>query len=241
MSIKIFLFSLILILTPIFSFAQEQSIGVITSLEGVADISHDGQEAVMISQEQLVYLNDRIRTKNYSKVELTLNDKSVIKLAASSCVSIEEFKLLHNKVRDFCRVKLTRGKIETIVSKTGAPDTFVIDTPNASGSVKGSDIFVSFIAGRTGVFVQEGGISVMNSALADVKMNVTKGNCAFIPFEKVPSDLRPTMDVEMAIHKKDVEKSLIKKWVPSQGAAKMVCNIASISGTVRIFKKNATD
>jgi hypothetical protein len=223
------------------SAATPVSIGTITFIEGVSDIARDNQEPVLISEQAPVYILDRIRTKSYSKAEVTLNDKSVIKLAPNTCISLEEFKVADNQKREFARVKLTRGKIETIVSKTGAPDTFVIDTPNAKGSVKGSDIFVSYMAGRTGVFVKDGAISVLNSALPYLKTHVAKGDCAFVSFDEAPGQARPTLDIEMSKHKKDVERALVRKLLPVKASGQMNGVIVSLAGEVRIYKKNASD
>ncbi|MDD5440069.1 MAG: hypothetical protein PHS37_07775, partial [Candidatus Omnitrophica bacterium] len=55
----------------------QESIGIVTSLEGVADISHGAGDAVFLKENDAVSLNDRIRTKNYSKLEITFLDKSV--------------------------------------------------------------------------------------------------------------------------------------------------------------------
>jgi hypothetical protein len=224
------------------SFASPQPpIGTITFLEGVGDITRLNQEPVSLKENDPVFINDRIRTKSYSKVQITFADKSVLKLAPGSCVSIEEFRVTSDQKREFARCKLTRGKLEAIVAKTGKPETFVIDTPNAKGAVKGSDIFVSYLAGKTGIFVKEGALSVYNPALPDTKAMIMKGNCAFVPFNEAPQGTRMMLDTEMLIHKRDVERALIKKWIPSKESSKMNAVIVEVSGVVRIFKKGAKD
>jgi len=217
------------------------SIGTITFIEGISDIVRNNQEPLFVSEHQPVYVNDRIRTKSYSKVEITFADKSVLKLAPGSCVTIQEYRLSDNKIRELAHISLTRGKIETIVAKTGAPETFIVDTPNAKGAVKGSDIFFSFIGGRTAVFVQEGAISVMNPSSPDLKTRLTKGNCVFVPFNETPGEVRSARDTEMNYFKRSVEPEFVKKWIPTKGANLMNAVIVSLSGDVRFNKKGSGD
>lgn len=238
---KILLSVFLLLVLPNFLYAQSpgEPVGNITFIEGVSDIVRNNQAPVVTVDKEPVYLNDQIRTKSYSKVAITFVDKSVLKLAPDSCVSIEEYIINAQKRREHSRIKLTRGRVEAVVSKTGTPDTFLIDTPNAQGAVKGSDIFVSYLGGKTGVFVLEGAISVFNSAVPGAKIKVTKDNCVVVPFSEAPGEIRPTRDAEIAYFKSGVEPAFIKKWIPSKGAAQMNGIIVSLTGSVRIYKKGA--
>jgi len=49
------------------------------------------------------------------------------------------------------------------------------------------------------------------------------------------------LDVEMSMHKKDVERALVKKWIPAKGSTQMNAVIVSIAGAVRIYKKGSSD
>jgi len=223
-----------------FLYAQgPQPIGNITFIEGVSDIVRNNQEPVITSEKEPVYINDHIRTKSYSKIEITFIDKSVLKLAPDSYVTIEEYRVDDKKRREHSRIKLARGRIEAIVSKTGTPDTFLLETPNTQGAVKGSDVFLSYLGGKTGVFVQEGAISLFNPSLPGIKIKVAKDNCVVIPFNEAPGEIRPTRDAEIAYFKSGVEPAFIKKWIPAKGATEMNGVIVSLAGSVRIYKKGA--
>ncbi|MFA5146743.1 MAG: FecR family protein [Candidatus Omnitrophota bacterium] len=220
----------------------EPGIGTVTSVEGAADILRPGAaEAVFLKENDTVSLKDRIRTKSYSKVKVTFRDNSVIKLAPNSCVIVDEYLIGANDKRELARLSLTRGTIEAVVSKTGRPDTFLIATPNALGRVKGSDIFVSYQAGRTGVLVKEGLISLLNQALPETKVDVGKGNSSMVVFKDAPQEPRPSLDAEMALNKKIVEPALTKKWVSYKGASMMTASITDMAGEVRIYKKGSED
>jgi len=225
-----------------FSYAQvPEPIGTVTFIEGICDIVRNNQEPVLVSEKEPVYVNDRVRTKSYSKLEITFADKSVLKLAPESCTTIEEYNLNDQKKREHSRIQLTRGKIEAVVSKTGAPDTFLIETPNAKGAVKGSDIFMSYLGGKTGVFVQEGVMSILNPSVPGAMTSVVKGNSCLINFNEAPGEVRSISDTELAYFKRSVEPAFIKKWIPTKGAAQMNGILVSLSGTVRLYKKGAKD
>jgi hypothetical protein len=219
----------------------QENIGEVTLVEGAVDIQRGDQEAFVVRKGEPVYLGDRIRTKSYSKAELRLADSSVVKLAPSSCMIVEEFKLDTRGRRDFCRVSLTRGLMEACVAKTSLPETFIINTPNTKGAVRGSDIFISYFAGKTGVFVQEGVLSVANMQFPYLSQRISSGYCAFVPFNEAPMPPRPALEAEIAQYTRDVTPVLIKKWLPSQGAAQMQGVIVSLSGTVRIFRQSDED
>ena len=218
-----------------------EPIGTITFIEGICDIVRNNQESVLVSEKEPVYVNDHIRTKSYSKLEITFADKSVLRLAPESCAIIEEYNLNGQKRREHSRIQLTRGKIEAVVSKTSAPDTFLIDTPNAKGSVKGSDIFVSYLGGKTGVFVQAGAMSILNPSVPGVMTKVVGGNSVLVNLNEAPGEVRPIRETELAYFKRSVEPAFIKKWIPTKGAAQMNGIIVSLTGTVRLYKKGAED
>jgi hypothetical protein len=62
-----------------------------------------------------------------------------------------------------------------------------------------------------------------------------------VPFNEAPQGERRILDTEMLIHRRDVDRVLIKKWIPSKESSKMNAVIVAASGTVRIYKKGASD
>ncbi|MFA5363488.1 MAG: FecR domain-containing protein [Candidatus Omnitrophota bacterium] len=243
--IKMLVGVLLLLVSQAVPFARAEApasaglVGNITFLEGVSDIERNGRAPEFIREKEPVYINDIIRTKNYSKAEITFLDKSVVKLAPDSCVAIEEYRLDDKNKREHSRIKLTRGRMEAIVSKTGTPDTFLVESPNARGAVKGSDIFFSYLGGKTGIFVLEGAISVFNPAQPGTKIKVTKDNCVVVPFNEAPGETRFIRDAEIDYFKNSVQPAFIKKWIPSKDATRMNGVIVSVTGNVRIYKKGA--
>lgn len=221
--------------------ASDIPAGIVVSTEGVCDIARPGEPLRLIREKETFYLGDRIRTKSYSKAELRLEDGSVLKLAPGSSLSVEDLTMSSADKRESCLVKLTRGKVEAVVAKTGAPDTFVVETPNARNSVKGSDIFVSFLAGKTGVFVAEGAVAVSNPAAAMEKIKLLPGECVYVPFQDPPGEIRPVRDTEISRHRKDVTPELIKKWIPEADASMMEASVIAVSGTARVNFRDTED
>ena len=217
------------------------NIGIVFYVEGVADISRAGEEKVLLKENDIVNLKDRIRTKSYSKVEVTFRDNSVVKIAPSSCIQIDEYSLDKNNKRESAKIMLSRGKLEAVVSKTSKPETFIINTPNAKGTVKGSDIFVFYQGGNTGVLVKEGLMAISSQSLPETKIDVSKGDTSLVSFNEAPQASRPYLDADMARHKKDVEPALTKKWVSFKGVTQMTAAITIVTGNVRIYKKGASD
>ena len=213
-------------------FAQEQAVGCIAVIEGAGDILRSGQ-TLPASQFDIVQINDRIRTKKYSRLEIVLNDKSVIRLASSSCIKIDEFVLNDKMAREKAAITLSRGMAQVTVSKFGRTDTFTLNTPNASGVVKGTDVFMSYLSGQTSVLVKEGRMAVSNIALPDDVVTVNKGATVTIPLTSAPTPARPYLDAEFLRYKAEVSLPE-KKAIPLAGIKEMNGSVTQLSGGVRI-------
>ncbi len=228
------------ILLPLAPIHAAEPIGTIVSAEGICDIARQGALSQAAVEDTPVYSSDRLRTKSYSKMKIVFADESVLKLAPNTSVTVEEYLVAAGK-RQNARLRVTRGKVEAVVAKTGKPDTFTIDTPNAKGSVKGSDIFVSFQAGRSGFFVKEGAMTVVNPLVSGAKTKLGAGEAASVALENKPTDARAALEAEMDAHKKDVETALVKAWIPSEDSPKMNASVVSAAGEARIHKAGADD
>ncbi|MFC1807576.1 FecR domain-containing protein [Candidatus Omnitrophota bacterium] len=236
--LTIFLAVLLICVT---SHAQSATpVGKIAYIEGVVDIMHAGSDTSIINQGQDVFIGDRIRTKKYSKAEIKFNDKSVVKIAPSTCIIVDKYLVEDNKRID-ANINLTRGKLQAVVAKTGKPDTFIITTPNATGKVKGSNIFVYFQAGKTGALVDEGLMSLTTHALPKETVKIGKGDYSISSFDKAPIEPRQFFEAEIKSHKKDVAPAVKKKWVFQKGATQMTGLITKLSGDVQVYKKGASD
>jgi hypothetical protein len=223
------------------AYASDNGIGRITLIEGRAEILRASGEVILARRLESVQVGDRVRTKNYSKAEIHFLDKSVLRLAPNTCVEITEYKLGSRKRREMGKITLTRGKVRAVVSKTGPPDTFNILTPNACGTVKGSDIFVTYLSGRTGILVREGSLFLSNILIPTPPIKVTAGDTAAVSFQKPPSELRPYFDVELRRYEKDVRPTVMPAGARARReVAQMHGTVVSVSGKARLFKSGSS-
>lgn len=145
-------------------------VGKFTAIDGRVDILRPGEKrAATVALGASVSEGDIVRTKTDSFAEITFSDDTVLKLTQSTRVEIKEYLLSGNK-RQNGALKLLRGKVRATVSKGlgrvipiiySGPSTFRIETPTAVAGVKGTDFFVFYNMGATGVFVLEGAVDTM--------------------------------------------------------------------------------
>lgn len=160
------LFIVLLSLSP----ALAGVVGKFTAIDGRVDVLRPGEKrAAPVALGAAVSEGDIVRTKTDSFAEITFSDDTVLKLTQSTRVEIKEYLLSGNK-RQNGALKLLRGKVRATVSKGlgrvipiiySGPSTFRIETPTAVAGVKGTDFFVFYNMGATGVFVLEGAVDTM--------------------------------------------------------------------------------
>ncbi len=222
--------------------ADVREAGRVSYLEGRADIVRSAKgEATFLKDSDLVYVGDCIRTKSHSKVAIAFRDGSVVRLAPGTRIEVSEYELDGKDKRQDAKIKITRGKIRAIVAKASKADSFTIVTPNAAGTVKGSDIFVYYQAGKTGVLVTEGHMSILNQALPEKKEEVIEGDCALVPFKNPPAQIRPYYDSELSRYKKDTEPTVTAIKMLAKDATKMYGTITVMSGGVRVQTSGESD
>ncbi|MFH1594515.1 MAG: FecR family protein [Candidatus Omnitrophota bacterium] len=183
---------------------------------------------------------DTIRAKSYSKAEITFNDNSLLRLAPNTRVLVEEYTLDVDSKRENASLKLFRGKIRTIVSKTKGPTNFNIETPNASGDIKGSDIFTIYQGGKTSVLVNHGSIYTSSLLYPDNIIKVNKGDLLSIPHGQLPADPRKYLEAEMKLHSKDTDPP-IERMIERKDLTVMTGWIVKLSGNVMILEKDGAD
>jgi urease accessory protein UreE len=234
----IFLFLLMFSLNS--GYASDSGIGKIALIEGRVDILRPSGEVILARPLERVQVGDRIRTKSYSKAEIDFWDKSVLRLAPNTCVEITEYKLGSRNKRETGKITLARGKVRALVSGTGPPDTFAILTPNACGTVKGSDIFATYQGSKTSILVKEGSLSLSNPLIPGQLLEVGAGDTAVVSLQKPPAELRPYFDAELRRYEKDVGPTVIPRRAGERReAAGMNGTTVSVNGKARLFKSGS--
>lgn len=214
------------------AFAEE--IGKFTAIEGRVDVLRKGQAiALPVVSGDAVLNGDILRAKGLSRAQIKFLDDSDLRLAENTRVEIKEYLLNKDGFRDKAVLNLERGKIRAIISKTKGETNFFIYTPNASGSVKGSDLFVFYQRSATGVLVKEGSLTTANNLFPNQTIEVSGGNTLIVPPDQPPAAPRPYIEPELNRHQTDTTP-IVKEEDPTQ----LKGVITKFSGSVRIKYKD---
>lgn len=222
------------------SLTAAEEIGRVTVTEGRVDVTRlPDNEAVLLADGAPVFIGDSIRAKDHSKAEIEFVDKSVVKIAPNTRIEIKDFAV-KGTAREHAEIYIARGKIFADVSRAGKPGTFIITTPNARGSVRGTEVIVLYQAERTSALVRDGRLSICNIALPDQKEEIAAGEAIMVPFNSPPEKSRPYMDAEFAIHEQDTKPTYFQAVSLGKETAKMKGVVTAMAGSVRVLKKGAS-
>lgn len=203
---------IILFVLPVAAFAE--AVGTFSRVEGRVDMLREGKgSAVIVKVGDSVLMGDIIRTKSDGKAEILFRDKTTVSLAPKTRIKIDEYIFNPDNSRKQGFIGLFRGKIRAVVSKakvasaipvaTGA-STFNIQTPTATAGVRGTDLFVFYNRGVTGVLFKEGLGFVYNNNMPGRIVNVSAGQITYILRPDTPPlPPRQATDAELSQHVKD--------------------------------------
>lgn len=204
------LFMVLLSLSP----ALAGAVGKFTAIDGRVDVLRPGEKrAAPVALGDAVSEGDIVRTKSDSFAEITFSDDTVLKLTQSTRVEIKEYLLSGNK-RQNGALKLLRGKVRATVSKGlgrvipiiySGPSTFRIETPTAVAGVKGTDFFVFYNMGATGVFVLEGAVDTMGLDETHNVVRVRGGECTIVEQNRPVAAAAAARGFVISKHMKDAE------------------------------------
>lgn len=207
------LFLLVIIsLSPAAALAE--SVGSFSRVEGRVDILKSGSNyAVAVKVGDSVSMGDIIRTKSDGKAEVLFKDATTVRLAPGTRIKIDEYTFAPDNSRKQGIIALLRGKIRAIVSKakvasiipvsTGT-STFTVQTPTATAGVRGTDLFVFYDRGITGVLFKEGMGFVYSANMPEKLVNVSAGQITYILRPDAPPlPPRQATDLELGYHIKD--------------------------------------
>lgn len=235
---KISLILLVVLLFCPLAFGEE--VGTVVSTQGRVDIFKAGSEVPLpVREDESVAVGDSIRTKSGAKAQIAFKDKSILRLAQNSRVLIKDYSLDEKNRRKSAAIELSRGKARAIIEKMPDSSDFIITTPNAKGSVKGSDITAFYQAANTGMFVTEGKISLVNLAHPEDHVTVNAGSAALVPLQEPPKGPRPYLDAEKKVNEEDTN---VPVSISKTGNVSIIKGaVAKVSGIVKIIPKGAKE
>lgn len=176
-----------LLLPPAVSRAE--MVGAMTAVQGGVDILRVGQTmAGPLRYGDPVSMGDIIRTKKDGKAEIQFKDETVVRLAPESRLRIDEYTFSSGSGRQNGFLSLLRGKVRAVVAKVksgiipvaAGVSNFTIKTPTASAGVRGTDFFVFYTKGVTGVVFREGSGFVFNPATPNRIVTISAGQATFV-------------------------------------------------------------
>ncbi|RKY40950.1 MAG: hypothetical protein DRP85_07560 [Candidatus Makaraimicrobium thalassicum] len=186
--IPVILLSIMLVFPPN---ALAGPVGAITFIEGRVDrLAQGGDAYIPVRAGEEISTGDVIRTKSYSKAEITFSDDSVVRMGDTSLIRVRDYAVGEDGYRRAGVIDVDRGKIRAIVSRTADKVPFKINTPNASGNVKGSDVFVSYQQSTTNVLVAGGLLTMENPSFPGECIDVRDGMTALVPYNAPPEEPR---------------------------------------------------
>lgn len=219
-------------------YAYAADVGKITYIEGRVDVARAGSDiATPLREGDAIAIGDAVRTKSSSKAEVTFNDKSMLRLAQNTRVEVKDYVLDANNKRKTAEIMVDRGKTRTIIAKMPDKAEFNISTPNARGTVKGSDVFTSFQAGSSNMLVAEGRLSIVNPAIPGNALIVPAGNSIVVPLNEAPQAPRAYLELEKKAQEADTFIPATVSRNPNATTIKGV--FVKISGNVRLTPKDS--
>jgi hypothetical protein len=209
-------FMLLISISP----ALAEAVGKFTAIEGRVDVLRPGEKrASPVALGEAVSEGDIVRTKSDSFAEITFSDDTVLKLTQSTRVEIKEYLLSGNK-RHSGALKLLRGKVRATVSKGlgrvipviySGPSTFKIETPTAVAGVKGTDFFVFYDMGTTGVFVLEGAVDTMGLHDSHNVVRVRGGEYTIVEQNGPAASAAAARDFAISKHMRDADPDRVRE------------------------------
>ncbi|MCX5679888.1 MAG: FecR family protein [Candidatus Omnitrophica bacterium] len=230
--------AMVIVIAMACPYAYAIGIGKVTYIEGRVDVAGQGSSiATPLREGDPISAGDAIRTKSNSKAEVTFNDKSMLRLAQNTRIEVKDYVLDTNNKRKTAEIMVDRGRARTIIEKMPGLTEFNISTPNAKGTVHGSDIYTSFQAGSSSMLVAEGQLSIINPTHPGKELIVPAGNSVIVPLDETPKGMRPYMDFEKKLQEQ--ETAVPANIVRSQNATILKGVFTKISGDVRVTSKGS--
>ncbi|MCK4851524.1 MAG: FecR domain-containing protein, partial [Candidatus Omnitrophica bacterium] len=173
-----------------------------------------------------------------SKAEITFNDGSIVRMGNTSQVRVKDYVVDNDGFRKSAVLDLERGNIRAIVSEAFDKAPFTIMTPNSFGSVKGSDIFVSFEYSATSVLVSEGVFNMTNPSFPGQAVDVPEGMTSLVPYNAPPEAPRAFLPLEKDKRVDTTSPVLALVQVPADSKVTTAI-VTRIAGTVRVQPKGS--
>ena len=123
----------------------QNTVGTITQITGAASIQRGGA-TIAATQNMPVLLHDKIITQKDSSLTISMVDNSSLQLSPSTTITIDQSYLV-NGVGAPNKVGLFSGTLHAVINgamRSTSATAFQVNTPNAVGSVRGTDFTMTY-------------------------------------------------------------------------------------------------
>ncbi len=139
--------------------------GVITFLEGQAEVKKSGEGQWGPARPNMILTeNDRIRVRGQSRVELILDNQSVLRLSENTILTLQKMEEEKTEKKENTRIEMSVGRLWVKVSKLFNPASrHDVKTPTVIAGVQGTT-YQLWVAGTQSTTIQvfEGAVKVYN-------------------------------------------------------------------------------
>lgn len=132
------------------------SIGMVVAVQGNATATDSSGSARELAISSDIFLNDSIQTGPASRLQIMLNDDSLVAQGESSEMTIDEYVYNPAQASDNAfGAKLSKGLFRTVTGKITDlnPDRFVVKTARATIGIRGCDVACNALPGGDNIFV----------------------------------------------------------------------------------------
>jgi len=204
----------IVLLIILMSLSLWANIGHIMAMQGSADIKR-ADTSLKATIGMPLKEGDEVLTHKQSRMQVMLNDDTVVTIGANSVFSFEEF-LFDNSKKSKISMRATRGFFRSVTGKLGkiAPERFKVKTVSATIGIRGTD-FSGEIADKKELFqCFSGAISVtfqgvVNKIDAGMMLQILQNKVEIKKIQPVKVHSLKTPKKVKSIQKKEVKKRVV--------------------------------
>lgn len=192
--------ALSLLLGTVPSSAQEDSaIGTVTRVKGQVFVEREGQR-ISLKSGSLIEARDTLKTGLIGRVEITLNDNSVLTLADRTTLNIEgyDFPGPQSQAKFNLRLGAMRA-VSGLIAKSH-PGAFSVTTPVATIGIRGTDFWAGTLDAVFNVVLISGaGVYVENQRGRVELTEAGQGTVIHIPGVHPPDPDAPEEEVSIIL------------------------------------------
>ena len=157
----------------------------LSDFHGLVEVQTDETWQV-VSEDTILTNGSRLRTASFSSVLMTFPDGSLAKIGPDSEISVEKLAVdPANDTREISLMQWSGESDHTVMPFDSATPSYRVDTPSASGQVKGTQFHVQVVPDQSVWMVDDGAVEVSSDGAA---VQVAAGEMTSVTADQPPAD-----------------------------------------------------